>query len=155
MKNKIVTGAFALALALALPVSSQAKQKAQTAPGIQAPAAALSSPSPAAQASLRPIPFHGKIAVVDSSGKKFALAIKTGTGRVLMVTDKTMLTKGGSPATFADITKDEEVRGSYLKKADGSLEARTVKLGPPSVAEQTAKAKAKAAKEAAKAKAMH
>jgi hypothetical protein len=31
---------------------------------------------------------------------------------------------------MTDLAADEEVRGSYWKKEDGSLEARTVKLGP-------------------------
>lgn len=157
MKIKILTGTLACALALAMPFQAHAKKRTtpiQSQPvATETPGAAMSSPSPAAQASQRPIPFHGKIASIDANGKRFTLAVKTGTGRVLMVTGKTMLTKGGNPATFADVANNEEVRGSYWKRADGSLEAKTVKLGPPTVAEQAIKDKAKAAREAKAAKA--
>jgi hypothetical protein len=156
MKMKILAGTLAGALALAAPFPAHAKKKAaplgNQPAAAQSPAAAMASPSPVAKATQRPIPFHGKIASVDASGKKFTLAVKTGTGRVLMVTGNTLLTKGGNPATFADVIKDEEVRGSYWKQPNGMLEAKTVKLGPPTVAEQAAKAKAKETK-AAKAKA--
>jgi hypothetical protein len=37
-----------------------------------------------------------------------------------------------------EVVADEEVRGSYWKMADGSLEAKTVKLGPLSDAEKAA-----------------
>jgi hypothetical protein len=50
--------------------------------------------------------------------------------RVLKVIDGTSITKGGETASIDDINKDDEVSGSYLKDADGTLLARTVKIGP-------------------------
>jgi hypothetical protein len=44
-------------------------------------------------------------------------------------------------ATIKDVTVNEEVRGSYWKAMDGSLEARIVKLGPITEAEKAASKK--------------
>ena len=68
------------------------------------------------------------ISSVDQSAKTFTIAGKE-TSRVFKVTDKTTVTKDGNPATMSDIAEKEEVRGSYWKGEDGSLEAKTVKLG--------------------------
>ena len=68
------------------------------------------------------------ISAVDQSAKTFTIAGKE-TSRVFKVTDKTTVTKDGNPATMTDIAEKEEVRGSYWKGEDGSLEAKTVKLG--------------------------
>jgi hypothetical protein len=48
------------------------------------------------------------------------------------VTDQTKITNKGAEATMADIVVDEQVRGSYWKKEDGTLEAKSVKLGAKS-----------------------
>ncbi len=85
----------------------------------------------------RAIPFRGKIASVDASARTFSIAGKEST-RVIKITDETKITKQGAEATMKDVVADEEVRGSYWKKEDGSLEARTVKLGALT-AEETAK----------------
>jgi len=45
-----------------------------------------------------------------------------------------------------DAVVNEEIRGSYWKMADGTLEAKTVKLGPKTDAEKAADEKAKARK---------
>ena len=45
------------------------------------------------------------------------------------MTDETKITKDDAAATMADIVADEQVSGSYWKKEDGSLEAKSVKLG--------------------------
>ena len=145
MNTRILKTALVAALTLVLPLQGQAAKKktgaeASPTPGVQAPAMQASQSPAAAEKSERPIPFHGKIASADAGAKQFTLATKLGTGRTLKVTDKTVLTKAGNPATFADVTKDEEVRGSYFKKPDGSLEAKSVKLGPLTPAEQAAKA---------------
>ena len=68
------------------------------------------------------------ISSVDQSAKTFTIAGKE-TSRVFKITDKTTVTKDGNPATMSDIAEKEEVRGSYWKGEDGSLEAKTVKLG--------------------------
>ena len=80
------------------------------------------------------VPFHGKIASVDAKAGTFSIAGK-GTTRLIKITDQTKITKQGADATMKDVVADEEVRGSYWKKEDGSLEARGVKLGPPSADE--------------------
>ena len=49
-------------------------------------------------------------------------------------------------ATMKDMVANEEVRGSYWKMSDGTLEAKTVKLGPLTDAEKAAQEKKKAAK---------
>jgi hypothetical protein len=88
----------------------------------------------------RAIPFHGMISAADQSAKTFTLAGKE-KARVFKVTGQTVLTRAGAPATMKDIVANEEVRGSYVKTADGSLEARTVKLGPVTDAEKAASSK--------------
>ncbi len=60
---------------------------------------------------------------------------------MIKITDQTKIMKQGAAATMKDVVADEEVRGSYWKKEDGSLEARNVKLGPLS-AEETARREA-------------
>ena len=89
----------------------------------------------------RAVPFRGKIASVDAKAKTFSIAGKE-TTRVIKITDQTKITKQGADATMKDVVADEEVRGSYWKKEDGSLEARSVKLGPLT-AEEMAKREAR------------
>jgi hypothetical protein len=88
----------------------------------------------------RSIPFRGKIASVDADAKTFSIAGKE-TTRMIRITDQTKITKQGAEATMKDVVADEEARGSYWKKEDGSLEARSVKLGPLT-AEEMAKREA-------------
>jgi len=73
---------------------------------------------------------------VDRRAKTFAIAGKK-MSRVFQLTEKTSITKGGNTANMQDIAENEEASGSYLKNADGTLEAKTVKLGPMSVGEKT------------------
>src|SRR6266576_2870656 len=79
--------------------------------------------------SIRPVPFHGMISAVDQNAKTFTITGKK-ESRVFKVTDKTSISKSGKAATMKDITENEEASGSYWKNADGTLEAKTVKLGP-------------------------
>jgi hypothetical protein len=90
------------------------------------------------------------ISAVDTKAKAFTIASKE-KSRVFKIADKTVVTKAGSPATMKDVVEKEEVRGSYWKNADGSLEAKTVKLGPLSEQEKAAE-EARKAKRAAKKK---
>jgi hypothetical protein len=99
------------------------------------------SPSPSASASAsgaetkspRPLPFHGMVSAVDQTAKTFTIAGKE-KSRVFKVSDKTEISKGGASATMSDIAENSEVSGSYWKNADGSLEAKTVKVGPAKAA---------------------
>ena len=114
------------ALALCVPVTASAAEKKTD------KAADEASASPAAGESKakapRPIPFHGTVASVDQSAKTFTIAGKE-KSRVFQVTDKTTVTKAGAAATMSDIQANEQISGSYWKKDDGTLEAKTVKVG--------------------------
>jgi hypothetical protein len=69
------------------------------------------------------------ISAVDQNAKTFTITGKK-ESRVFKVTDKTSISKSGKGATMKDITENEEASGSYWKNPDGTLEAKTVKLGP-------------------------
>lgn len=114
------------------PTTVSAKTKASPVP--PATTAPMTAETPAKQ---RAIPYRGKIASVDSSAKTFTIGGEE-KSRTFKITEKTTLTKAGQPATMKDVVADEEVRGSYWKMADGSLEAKTVKLGPLTDAEKAA-----------------
>jgi hypothetical protein len=125
MKNKIFlisSVCIAVLVCAQLAVSAADKEKKASSP------ATTSSASPAAK-SARPVPFRGTISAVDQTAKTFTIAGKE-KSRVFKVTDKTAVTKAGQPATMTDIVENAEVSGSYWKAADGSLEAKTVKVGP-------------------------
>jgi hypothetical protein len=124
--------------------------------------ASSASSSPAAKASVSPeakaeraFPFHGMISAVDTKAKTFTIAGKE-KSRVFQITNKTVLTKADNPAKMKDVVEKEETRGSYWKRADGSFEAKNVKLGPLTEQEKAAEearkarhAERRAAKEAA------
>lgn len=86
-------------------------------------------------AKVRAIPFKGTISTVEHTAKTFTIAGKE-KSRIFKITDATVITKGGAPATMTDLAVNEQVRGSYVKAADGSLEAKTVKVGPMTDAEK-------------------
>jgi hypothetical protein len=75
------------------------------------------------------------ITAVDQNAKTFTIAGKA-KSRVFKVTNKTAITKSGTAASMQDITENEEASGSYRKTADGTLEAKTVKIGPKSAGEK-------------------
>ena len=75
------------------------------------------------------VPYHGIISAVDKDAKTFTIEGRR-ESRVLKMIDGTSITKGGETATIDDFNKDDEVSGSYLKDSDGTLLARTVKIGP-------------------------
>lgn len=139
MKHKTTLIAAACVAGLAflpadMPAASKKKEKTEPA----ASASPAASSSPAAAKAPRAIPFHGMISAVDQSAKTFTITGKT-SSRVFKITDKTVITKSGAPAVMKDIAANEEVAGSYWKQADGSLEAKTVKLGPKAAGEKKEK----------------
>ena len=73
------------------------------------------------------VPYHGIISAVDKDAKTFTIEGRR--PHVLKIIDGTPITKDGETATIDDINKDDEVSGSYLKDSDGTLLARTVKIG--------------------------
>lgn len=77
------------------------------------------------------------VSAIDQNGKEFTIAGKQ-KARVFKITDRTVITRSGKPATVGDLAENEEVSGSYWKNPDGTLEARTVKLGPMEKAKTSA-----------------
>lgn len=145
-KSQLITGACLAALALTAPSSVLARAKKSASPAPEASASPTATASPAEK--MRSYPFHGMIASVDEKMKTFTIAGKE-KSRTFKITDKSVITKADQPATIKDVTANEEVRGSYWKQADGTMEARTIKLGPLSEDEKAAK-EARKQKRAAK-----
>lgn len=160
MKNKfkIITACIA-ALACCGPVMASAATKKSpspaASPSVTPSPKSMRSPAPKTTPSAAPkatphptisraVPFHGMVSTVDHKAKTFTIGKEK--SRVFKVTDKSVLTKAGAAATMKDFVANEEVRGSYWKAADGTLEAKTVKLGPLTDAEKAAREKKKAAK---------
>jgi hypothetical protein len=158
MNNKfpIVTACLAAFVCCAPLAAIAAKTSPSPSPSVSPSPKSKSSPSPKTSPSPsekpsphptigRPLPFHGKISAVDQKAKTFTIAGKE-KSRVFKITDKTALTKAGAAATVKDVVANDEVRGSYWKGADGTLEAKTVKLGPKTDAEKAADEKHKTKK---------
>jgi hypothetical protein len=121
--SQLIAAACIAALGFApIGLSAAGKKKAAASPSPSESA----SPSKSMAATTRPIPFHGMIAEVDHNAKTFSIAGKT--TRVLRVTSNTVITKNGESATMNDIMANEKVSGSYWKAADGTMEAKTLKL---------------------------
>jgi hypothetical protein len=125
MKSKIlILSAVLTSIALFAPTSTSAKDKKAPSPS-PSPA---SSPQPSAtMKKARALPYHGKVVAVDTSARTFVVGKRTFT-----VTNNTQITKDNAPAALSDIMSGEMVGGSYWKKDDGTMEARTVKIGTKS-----------------------
>jgi predicted extracellular nuclease len=142
MKTKIyLAGSVcAASIAFCIPLNAQLTPGTTASPATSPQATA----SPAAQPATRPMPFLGKVSAVDQNAKTFTVAGKRAS-RVIKVTENTTITKAGAAATMADIVQNEEARGSYLENADGTLEAKTVKIGPRTEGEKKARKSKKGA----------
>jgi len=145
-KNFLIIGAFFAVAAICLPPRSDAKSKGSPSPDAESSAASSADASAAASGKVRATPFRGMIASVDDKAKTITIAGKD-TSRVLKVTDRTIITKAGQPATMKEVVANEEVRGSYYKMPDGSMEAKFVKLGPLTEAEKAEREARKAKRE--------
>ena len=130
----ILTGICLAAIALCVPSGAFAKAKASPTPEAAASASPMAKDTMAKAP--RAIPFRGKVASADATAKTFTITNKKGDSRVIKITAETKIMKAGAEATMADVVADEEVRGSYWKKEDGSLEAKKVNLGPKTDAEK-------------------
>ena len=128
-----MSGICVASVAFCIPLTAQTMPRTHSSPATSPHATASPISSPGKQT--RPFPFHGMISAVDQNAKTFTIAGKK-TSRVFKVTDKTTITKGENIAGMQDITENEEASGSYYKDADGSLEAKMVKLGPMSASEK-------------------
>jgi len=135
---------------IGLPICCDAKGKGSPSPDAESSATAGTDTSSAAGGKMRATSFRGMIASVDEKAKTFTIAGKD-SARVLKISDKTIITKAGQPATMKDVVANEEVRGSYYKTPDGSMEAKFVKLGPLSEAEKAEREARKAKREDKKA----
>ena len=158
MKNRlhlVIAGTAALACCLPFAANGATKKSASPTPSPMASASPKTKASPTPKttsspaanittdvAKARAIPFHGMISAADQKAKTFTIAGKEHS-RVFKITDKTVMTKAGAPAMIKDVVANEEVRGSYWKVTDGTLEAKTVKLGPKTDAEKAADEKRK------------
>jgi len=120
LKNLLITGGFFAVVAICLPMRSDGKAKGS--PSAEAESSAASSVG-ASPAKMHAMAFKGMIASVDDKAKTFTIAGKD-TSRVLKITEKTIITKGGQPATMKEVVANEEVRGSYYKMPDGSMDYR-------------------------------
>jgi len=128
MKSKtLVISSICLITLACAPFAMAAGKKAAA-----SPSPAVSSETSATSATkVRPISFHGMVSAVDQTAKTFTIAGKD-KSRVFKVSDKTVITKAGKAVTMAEIVENVEVSGSYWKDDAGSLEAKTVKVGPMS-----------------------
>ena len=151
-KNFLIIAAFFATIVISFPLHTEAApKKAFPSPDASSSADADASPATAAPGGkIRATPFKGIIAAVDDKAKTFTIAGKENS-RVLKITDKTIITKRGQPATMKDVVANEEVRGSCYKMPDGSMEAKIVKLGPLTDAEKAEKEARRAKREEKKA----
>jgi hypothetical protein len=135
----IIAASFATVV-ICFPFPAEAAgNKTSPSPDASSSTDADASPATAAPGGkIRATPFKGIIAAVDDKAKTFTIAGKE-TSHSLKITDKTIITRGGQPATLKDVVSNEEVRGSYYKMPDGSMEAKMVKLGPLTEAEKAEK----------------
>ena len=147
MLSYLITGTCVAALTLLVPVSASAQgTKSKESPSPSASAAASTSTTTAASDKpARAIPLHGTVSAVDKSAKTFTIAGKT-SSRVFKATDTTTVTKAGAAATFADLSDNEYVSGSYWKKEDGTLELKSLKIGGKTDAEKAKSSKKKSKK---------
>lgn len=130
MKHKILfMSGVCIAAVISAPLAAFAAEKKSSSPSPSPSPSASPAAKTAGKQSTRPVPFHGMISAVDQKAKTFTIAGKE-KSRVFKVTDKTVITRAGSAAAIKDIAENEEVKGSYWQNADGSLEAKTVNLGP-------------------------
>ena len=151
--NFVIIAAFFATVVICFPFPIEAAgKKTSPSPGASGSVDADASPATAVApgGKIRATPFKGIIAAVDDKAKTFTIAGKE-TSHSLKITDKTIITRGGQPATIKDVVSNEEVRGSYYKMPDGSMEAKTVKLGPLTEAEKAEKEARRAKREEKKA----
>lgn len=112
-----------------LAVVTSVLLNAQTTPQV------TSSPQASAKKSLKQylhgqlVPYHGIISAVDKNAKTFTIEGRR-QSRVLKIIEGTSITKGQQPASIDDINNNDEVSGAYFKDSDGTLVARSIKIGP-------------------------
>jgi hypothetical protein len=124
--NTILSACTGISALTLLAVTPAFAKKATASP-------AASASTSAAQAEASPVKshqFHGMVASVDAKAKTFTISSKKDSGLVFKISDQTLITKTGNPATVKDIAGNQEVRGAFWKQADGSLLVRSIKIAP-------------------------
>lgn len=114
MKKYIALYAIVAAALVAAPAIVRAEDNAKK------PEAADSSQA----AKKRVLPFHGKVAAVDST----AMTVTVG-HTMVNITSETKISKEGKPATLSDITVGENISGAYQKDDSGKKDATVIHIG--------------------------
>jgi hypothetical protein len=70
------------------------------------------------------VPFHGKVAAVDTKASTITVGSST-----ITISSETKITKSGKPATLTDISIGDKVSGSYKKDDSGTMTATTIHIG--------------------------
>ena len=137
MKYKIylVSSVYIAAFALCTLLTAQTTPRPTSSPSASVHQNASPAAASPAKQSTRSNRFHGMISAVDQNARTFTISGKK-KSRVFKVTGKTIIARDGYAASMEDITENEEASGSYWKDADGTVEAKTVKLGPMSAGEK-------------------
>jgi Domain of unknown function (DUF5666) len=133
--SKLQVLSILTASALALPLSSIAQttapDKSPSKPAASPPSTMAAGEKGEKEAKDKPLPFKGKIASADPTKKTFTIeSKKEGGGRTFTVTGDSKLMKGANEtASWDDLTVGQEVRGSYKKAADGTLQIVKLSVG--------------------------
>src|SRR5258707_13499811 len=111
--NFVIIGAFFATVVICSPFPTEAAGKKSSSPDASSSTNADASPAAAAASGgkVRATPFKGIIAAVDDKAKTFTIAGKE-TAHSLKITDKTIITRGGQPATMKDVVSNREGAGS-------------------------------------------
>ena len=125
MKTKLKRLGATIIVAAALCTPLNAQTTPQTTSSAQAPA------KKSVRQYLRGhlVRYHGMVSAVDKNAKTFTIAGRR-ESHTLKITDATSITKDAETVTIEELNQDDEVSGSYVKNSDGTLEARTIKIGP-------------------------
>jgi hypothetical protein len=97
----------------------------------QTSAATTSTNAPAAKPRPKSKPYSGTIASADSDAKTITVTLANGESQTIKITSKTRIKKGpdGEPATLADATAGQKIRGYEHKDDAGDWVATTVNIG--------------------------
>lgn len=116
MKKQIALFALVASALLAAPAPLRAEDK----PVKKTEAAETAAP----KSKNARLPFTGKITAVDTAASTVTVG-----ERVFNISSETKILKDAKPATLAELTVGEPVRGSYKKDEAGKLNAALVNAG--------------------------
>lgn len=120
MKKNIIGGLFIAVLLAATSVVNPLAAVAQD----KQPSA-----EQAASKTVRPYPFRGKVGAIDKEKKTITILGKE-KGRVLYLSDKTKIVKGGKPAKLEDAAVGDQIAGRLSKTSDGKEMLVSLRIGP-------------------------